>query len=138
MGSDPFDFKLYRYDLSLPAAIVFIVLFTISSSHHIYKLLQTRVYYFIPLAIGAVFEVIGYCGRAASSSDKEALPPYMVQSLTILVAPALFCASIYMILGRMVRLLEAESRFTLVPLKWCTKLFVTGDIISFLLQGAGK
>lgn len=136
MPTEGWDYKLYRYEPSLAAAVVFIILFTLSSAHHVYKLARTRTFYFIPLVLGAICEAIGYCGRAANSSDKENLPPYMVQVLCILIAPTLFCASIYMVLGRLVRILNAEDKF-FIPLRWCTKLFVAGDIISFCLQGAG-
>ena len=59
-----------------------------------------------------------------------------MQSLLILVAPALFAASIYIILGRIILLVDGE-RYSLVRLKWLTKIFVAGDVLSFLLQGSG-
>lgn len=42
-----------------------------------------------------------------------------------------------MILARLIRLLGAEA-YALVRTTWMTKIFVTGDVISFLAQGAGK
>ncbi|RSM00027.1 hypothetical protein CEP52_009403 [Fusarium oligoseptatum] len=45
-------------------------------------------------------------------------------------------ASIYMILGRIILLLEGE-KYALVKQRWLTKLFVCGDLLSILLQGAG-
>ncbi len=60
-----------------------------------------------------------------------------MQTLLILLGPALLAASIYMILGRMIRLLGAEE-YALIRTNWMTKIFVTGDVISFLSQGAGK
>lgn len=59
-----------------------------------------------------------------------------MQSLLLLVAPALFAASIYIILGRIILMTDGEPR-SLIRLKWLTKIFVTGDVISFLLQGGG-
>jgi hypothetical protein len=59
-----------------------------------------------------------------------------MQYLLLLVAPALFAASIYIILGRIILLVDGE-RYALIRQKWLTKLFVTGDIISFLVQGGG-
>jgi hypothetical protein len=41
-----------------------------------------------------------------------------------------------MLLGRIILALKAESH-ALLQKKWLTKLFVTGDVLSFLLQGAG-
>lgn len=68
-------------------------------------------------------------------NDKE-LGPYIMQSLLLLVAPALFAGSIYMVLGRLMRYVNAEH-YSIVRVKWVTKLFVCGDILSFGIQGAG-
>jgi hypothetical protein len=59
-----------------------------------------------------------------------------MQYLLLLVAPALFAASIYIILGRIIILVDGE-RYALIRQKWLTKIFVTGDVISFLVQGGG-
>lgn len=59
-----------------------------------------------------------------------------MQSLLLLVAPALFAASIYIVLGRIILLVDGEQ-FSLIRQKWLTKIFVTGDVISFLVQAGG-
>ena len=59
-----------------------------------------------------------------------------MQSTLILIAPALFAASIYMILGRLIRVLGAES-LSIIPVSWMTKIFVAGDVISFFMQAGG-
>jgi hypothetical protein len=41
-----------------------------------------------------------------------------------------------MLLGRIILVLQAESH-AILKKKWLTKIFVTGDVMSFLLQGAG-
>lgn len=64
------------------------------------------------------------------------LGPYVVQTLLLLVAPALFAASIYMILGRIIVSTDAESH-SLVKKRWLTKIFVTSDVLSFFIQLAG-
>lgn len=63
--------------------------------------------------------------------------PYIQQSLLLLLAPALFAASIYMILGRMILRLNSE-KLCIFKKKWLTKFFVTGDVLSFSVQAAGK
>ena len=60
--------------------------------------------------------------------------PYIIQNFFILVAPALFAASIYMTLGRIIRSVKGE-RLSLVRVNWLTKTFVIGDIMSFMIQG---
>jgi hypothetical protein len=77
-------------------------------------------------------EVIGYIGRTVP----DTLGAYIVQSIFLLVAPALFAASIYMELGRIVVLVDGD-RYLFVPRRWLTRIFVTGDVLSFFMQGAG-
>jgi hypothetical protein len=59
-----------------------------------------------------------------------------MQSILLLVAPALFAASIYIILGRIILLTDGE-RHSLIRQKWLTKIFVAGDVLSFLVQSGG-
>lgn len=62
--------------------------------------------------------------------------PFVIQSVFILVAPALFAASVYMTLGRVIRSIQAES-LSIIPVKWLTTIFVVGDIVSFVVQSSG-
>ncbi|KAH8198544.1 hypothetical protein TruAng_007276 [Truncatella angustata] len=81
---------------------------------------------------------IGYGGRIGSALETPdwTLTPYIIQTLLILIAPALFAASVYMILGRIIRLVDGE-KYSVIPARWLTKIFVTLDVISFLMQGGG-
>ncbi|KAM0244016.1 hypothetical protein ACHAP5_006680 [Fusarium lateritium] len=131
-------FALYHYDPSIPAAVIILLLFLVVTVLHFWQLVRERCWFMIPLAIGGVFEVIGYAGRAKSGAESPdwTLGPYIIQDILLLVAPPLFAASIYMELGRIVLMIEGEARI-LIPLRWLTKIFVIGDILSFILQGGG-
>ncbi|KAF7171505.1 hypothetical protein CNMCM5623_003833 [Aspergillus felis] len=131
-------FAFYRYDPSMGAAVLFVLLFIGTTGYHIMQMFKSRTWFFIPFVMGGIFEIIGYIGRAASSkqSPNWTLGPYLVQTLFLLLAPALLAASIYMFLGRIILVLQAESH-ALMKKKWLTKVFVTGDVLSFFLQGAG-
>ncbi|KAF5716241.1 Rtm1p-like protein [Fusarium globosum] len=131
-----FDFKLYRYDPSLPAAVVSTVVFAVLSVLHTWRLIRVRAYYFTPFVVGGFFETVGYAGRIWSHFDKLSVGGFVLQAIPILVAPALFAASIYMILGRLIRTVGA-AHLSLVPVKWVTRIFVTGDVIAFSLQAGG-
>ncbi|PQE05519.1 RTA1 like protein [Rutstroemia sp. NJR-2017a BBW] len=130
------DFQLYRYTPSLGAAVIFFIAFLASTVYHVYQMVKAKSWYFTPLVIGGVFEVIGYATRIVAHSNKKSIPVYSIQTILILLGPALFAASIYMILGRLVVALDAES-MSPIPKKWMTKIFVTGDVIAFLSQAAG-
>jgi hypothetical protein len=81
-------------------------------------------------------ETIGYIGRILSWKDPCVLGPYIMQTLLLLLGPALFAASIYMILGRII-LLTGGEKYSVVRRTWLTKIFVGGDVLCFLMQGAG-
>lgn len=59
-----------------------------------------------------------------------------MSSLLSLVAPALFAATIYMTLGRIIRLLHAEQ-LSLVKVSRLTTVFVLFDVLSFTIQVSG-
>ncbi|GJC86085.1 protein RTM1 [Colletotrichum liriopes] len=130
------DFKLYRYTPSLPAAIAATTIFAILTCLHTWRLVRARSWYFIAFTVGGLFETIGYAGRIISHGNKDSVPAYSVQAILILVAPALFAASIYMILSRIITSLRAQH-LSIIPVKWLTKAFVCGDVVSFSLQAAG-
>ncbi|KAF2178720.1 putative RTM1-like protein [Zopfia rhizophila CBS 207.26] len=131
-------FQLYRYNPSMAAACIFIVLFISVTVIHLYQMLRTRAWVFVCFVIGGFFEWIGYIGRAISSSQTPnwTVLPYVLQTLLLLIAPALFAGSIYMMLGRIILLTEGETH-SLIKRRWLTKIFVCGDIISFFMQGVG-
>ncbi|TVY85224.1 Protein RTA1 [Lachnellula suecica] len=125
-----------RYHPSMVAAVIFIILFIATTSVHVFQAAKGRTYYFIPLILGGFFEWIGYVGRALAHSNEHSLGIYILQTLLLLLAPALFAASIYMVLGRLVLLTNSES---LAPIRSSrlTKIFVLGDVASFLVQSGG-
>ena len=77
----------------------------------------------------ATVETIGYIGRALSSHNQWNLNFYLIQALTLLVAPALLAASIYMILGRIIRYVDGEE-CSPIPARYLTKIFVAGDVLA--------
>lgn len=83
-------------------------------------------------------ECIGYVGRILSSrqSPNWTKGPFIIQSLFILIAPALVAASIYMILARIIVAVDGEKH-SLIKRKWLTKIFVTSDVVSFLVLAGG-
>ncbi|KAK5658628.1 hypothetical protein OQA88_2021 [Cercophora sp. LCS_1] len=131
-----FDFALYRYTPSLPAAAISTAVFAILTLIHAWRIYKTKAIYFVAFTIGGLFQTIGYAGRIWSHYDTEGVPAFVLQAIPILVAPALYAASIYMILGRLIRTLHADH-LSILPVKWVTTIFVAGDVVSFTLQGGG-
>ncbi|OJD31751.1 rta-like protein [Diplodia corticola] len=138
MPASTTDHYYDHYKPSLPAGAIFTALFAISTVLHAWQLIRTRTWYFTPFVIGGTFEVIGYVSRVVASVQypNSAKLPYILQAVLLLLAPALFAASIYMVLGRIIRVTGGEA-YSLVRVNWLTKIFVFGDILSFLIQGVG-
>ncbi|KAL4809807.1 RTA1 like protein-domain-containing protein [Aspergillus unguis] len=132
------EFTFYYYTPSAAAGGIFAGLFGVCALLHLFQLLKTRTWFMIPFAIGAALETVGYVGRVLSSQEAPNFTkvPYVMQSALILIAPAFLAASIYMTLGRIIAMLDAE-RCSLIPLRFLTKIFVAGDVISFLMQATG-
>lgn len=129
-------FALYRYRPSEIGAGMAAVAFAIVTGWHLWRMVKAQTFYFTPFVVGGIFEVIGYCGRIWSHVELSSIMAYSMQQLFILLAPALMAASIYMMLGRMIRVLGAEHH-SLIPLRFLTKIFVMGDVLSFIAQGGG-
>lgn len=81
-------------------------------------------------------EILGYSYRIHARSQTDKVVPYAIQNSGILLAPVFFAASIYMVLGRTIRAAGGE-RFSLIRTTWSTKIFVSGDILSLMVQAGG-
>ena len=53
-GAQALDFRLYRYDLSLPAAAVSVAVFAILTAVHMWRVFHHRAFYFTPFVIGGL------------------------------------------------------------------------------------
>ncbi|KAJ5587602.1 uncharacterized protein N7459_003367 [Penicillium hispanicum] len=136
-GSDPYvDF--YPYTPSATAGYAFMAIFGISTLIHIVLMFPFRAAYFIPLVLGGICETFGYYGRAWSHESRTEISSWALQELLILCAPPLISATIYMVLGRIIRAFDAEH-LSSMRTKRMTPLFVLNDILCFCTQlgGAG-
>lgn len=59
-----------------------------------------------------------------------------IQAVFILVGPSLLAASIYMELGR-IMIVTGGEKYSIIRRSWLTKIFVLGDVVSFLVQAGG-
>lgn len=80
-------------------------------------------------------EIIGFGARIDSHNHTDKVIPYSIQSTFILLGPALFAASVYMVLARIIQSVHGEKD-SIVPVKWLTKIFVTCDVVTFLMQAS--
>ncbi|KAK7511914.1 RTA1 like protein-domain-containing protein [Phyllosticta citriasiana] len=130
----------YKYDPSSAAAIIFAVLFGLSSALHLAQMLKMKTWYMIAFFLGDVFEVTACVFRAVNTFEGYGhwtLVPFVIQAMFSLVAPSSQAASIYVILARVILLTEAEP-LSMIRKRWLTKFFVIGDVFAFLVQCLGE
>ncbi|KAF3184181.1 hypothetical protein EYR41_006785 [Orbilia oligospora] len=128
------DVYLWKYLPSIPAAALFLVLFAIATGVLCWRLIRTRTWFCIPFAIGGILQVGGYGVRIYCHWHTDEIPAFAVQSSFIILAPVFYAASIYMVLRRLICSIKGE-RFSIVPAKWLTWIFVAGDVIALSIQG---
>ncbi|KAF7160785.1 hypothetical protein CNMCM5623_006379 [Aspergillus felis] len=134
-GSSPWV-EFYPYTPSNTAGYAFMAIFGIATVVHIVLMFPYHAVYFIPLILGGICETGGYYGRAWSHQSRTAIGSWALQEMLILCAPPFIAASIYMVLGRIIRAFNAEHHSS-IRTKWLTTIFVLNDVICFLTQIAG-
>ncbi|KAI4155151.1 MAG: hypothetical protein LQ340_001187 [Diploschistes diacapsis] len=81
---------------------------------------------------------MGYTARTynAEKTPDWSRTAYILETLGILISPAFMAASMYMLFGRLIRLCDGDQR-SFIKAKWLTAIFVTGDVLSLLVQAVG-
>jgi len=130
------EYVLWPYTPSIAGGVIAAIVFFLLTGVHFWRLFKNRTWFCIPFVVGGLFEGIGYAARAAAHNDTETKTPYIIQSILILIAPILFAASVYMILGRLILRTDSAS-YSIIRANWVTKMFVTGDILCFFIQSGG-
>ncbi|KAJ7692474.1 RTA1 like protein-domain-containing protein [Mycena rosella] len=135
-GDSSDDDSQYGYDPSKPVALIFIVLFGISTALHLGQAVYFKMWWLFPTAcLCGIGELVGWSGRLWSSFSPSADDPYMMQITTTIIAPTPLIAVSFILLGRIVeRLGPCYSRIT--P-RWYSRIFVSCDFIALCAQGAG-
>ncbi|KAL3291102.1 RTA1 like protein [Colletotrichum asianum] len=134
---EPFrgNYYLWKYLPSVPAAVIFCIIFLTTTFAYMWKIWKTRASFCIPMAIGGYMEFLGYVFRAVAHNKTGKLMPFVASQNNILLAPVLFAASIYMTLGRVIRIVNGERHSIIRPSR-LTKVFVAGDVLALAIQGS--
>ncbi|OAL46717.1 RTA1 like protein [Pyrenochaeta sp. DS3sAY3a] len=135
-SSPKFDWKMYRYVPSLAGAVICLVVFSIMALLHLWQFLKLKNRILIFVLIGTLCEIGGFGARIGSHFNDEAWGPFIVQGTLLLVGPLFFAATIYMMLGRTIRLAGGED-VSLIPARWYTRIFVSADVTTLIIQGLG-
>ncbi|KAK4890731.1 hypothetical protein LTR27_010550 [Elasticomyces elasticus] len=136
MGPNDATIVIYGYTPSLAVAALGIALFFIAFNLHLWLVVRYRTWYFIPLVVGTVLEVVGFIFRLLSSqNDPYSVPWFVVQYFCIVVAPVFFSAAIYTLVSVLINA-HGKEHAPLRP-KVVLGVFITFDIVATLIQIAG-
>jgi hypothetical protein len=69
--ADNGDFKLYRYDPSVPLAAVVSVLFALLTGLHFFQMYRSRVWFLIPLVLGGICRFLSQPQLSTTSNAKQ-------------------------------------------------------------------
>ena len=145
-------YYLWKYLPSTPAAAIFLLLFISTTTFHTWKMIKTKTWFCTVFVIGGfctcalsfpfphlrtptdrnLVEVIGYIGRCIAHNNTGKLMPFILQNFFILLSPALFAASIYMVLGRIIRSVRGEAH-SLISSRLVKEVFSLGGSITGLV-----
>ncbi|ONH66080.1 Sphingoid long-chain base transporter RSB1 [Cyberlindnera fabianii] len=84
---------------------------------------------------GTGLEMAGYIGRTLSAHDTSAIDPFLLQIITLTLAPCFIMAAIYYLLGQLV--MVYGTQFALLRPMWYSYIFIACDVISLTVQAAG-
>ncbi|KAJ9610403.1 hypothetical protein H2200_005180 [Cladophialophora chaetospira] len=142
------DLNIYFYDPSTPAAVVFSVLYAILTLWHAYinfifgRSVVHKHKYTIPLFVACVISTAGWVIRIVSVNNTSSIPLYATSASYIVISPIFVCATLYLLVTRLIRTTlpedDKQQVFLGVRPRWLGRLFITSDISSFLTQGAGS
>ncbi|KAF6836622.1 parasitic phase-specific protein psp-1 [Colletotrichum musicola] len=132
----PLQASLLQYQPSIPVNSTFIALFALAAIIHAIQGFRAKTWGFMSSMIGGcLIEIVGYVGRLILHDNPFSFGGFLIQIICITVAPVFFCAAIYVMLFKVVNVLDRSiSRFN--P-RLFYFIFIPCDIISLILQATG-
>ncbi|TFY80951.1 hypothetical protein EWM64_g3064 [Hericium alpestre] len=134
--TDIFDTSPYHYVPTESICILFVVLFSISTAVHVVQALWFRHWFlFLTVISSGLMEIAGWSGRLWSSINPFASDPFTIQITLTIIGPTPLLAANFVIFGRMIR--QIGPQYSRMTPRFYTKLFVSCDVISLIVQAAG-
>ncbi|KAF9238967.1 RTA1-domain-containing protein [Melanogaster broomeanus] len=127
----PYDYVPTRW-----VCITFLTLFAISTVAHIVQATRFRIWWLFPTAVFCgVSELVGWGARLYSSGAPRDLIPFEIQISATITGPTPLIAVNFIILEFIIKTLGA--RYSRLSPRMYMVLFLTSDVISLSIQGAG-
>lgn len=95
------EWSVYKYRPSLPANVMFLLLFLIAGGVHTWLGIRWKSWWFMGFMIaGCLSEVIGYGGRIMLWQNPWSFAGFMIQIVFVTGAPVYYTAAIYITLSK--------------------------------------
>ncbi|PLB48744.1 RTA1-domain-containing protein [Aspergillus steynii IBT 23096] len=132
----PIEASILQYRPSVPANVIFIVVFALAMLVHIFQGIRTGSWGFmVNMVCGCILEIAGYVGRVLLHGNPFIFSGFLMQIVCITVAPVFYCSAIYVVLSQVVNYTDRSvSRFSPRLFYW---MFIPADIVSLVLQATG-
>ncbi|KAK1623027.1 RTA1 domain-containing protein [Colletotrichum phormii] len=127
----------YAFDPSFEGNVTFAVLFGLSFVAHIAQAILYRKRFCWVLCVGASWELTAFILRSLGARDQQQIGYQIGGQLLFLLAPLWINAFAYMLSARLVYFVLPDQRVFRVKATALTKIFITMDVVCFLVQGAG-
>ncbi|KAK8015584.1 Rta1 domain protein [Apiospora marii] len=123
------------YRPSLAAGVTFIIIFFSVYAYHVAMSITRKRWASIALAYGAFAELIGWAGRTWAAQCPYSQHAYVMQTVTLTIAPIFFTAALYMLLGQLIQIFGPES--SMLSARLYTIVFLSFAFVAMIIQAVG-
>ncbi|KAJ6597470.1 RTA1-domain-containing protein [Mycena vulgaris] len=126
----------YGYIPRESIAILFVILYSISTIVHVGQATYYRTWWLVPTAcLCGLGEVLGWSGRLWSSLSPRASIPFTIQISATIISPTPLLAVNFILLSKIVGRLGPS--YLWLPPRWSSIIFLACDSIALTIQGVG-
>ncbi|CAE6378188.1 unnamed protein product [Rhizoctonia solani] len=118
------------------AAVIFFLLYLAAAAHATWLMFRHKGRYMTALVVCGYIYALGLILRIAYGKNYSSLGLYVFLNMCTVLSPCGFIATVYVLLGRLSRHLYAEEYLLIRP-SWITKIYVTSDVFTLLVQATG-
>lgn len=128
--------NLYDTTLNRPANIVYLVVFFLQFLYFLALMWKSRYHWFnITFACGYGLEFAGFLGRVLSFMHNTQRTYYLLQFVSLTIAPAFIMAGVYFLFAQCVVIYG--RRYSILKPMWYSYFFIGCDVISLIIQAIG-
>lgn len=130
------DENLYGTHLDRPANIIYLVVFTGIFFYIMGMLVKSRYHWYnITFFCGYGLEFAGFLGRVLSFKDNTDMNYFLLQFVSLTIAPAFIMAGIYFLFAQCVVI--HGRQFSVLKPMWYSYFFIGCDVLSLVIQAGG-